>query len=133
MNADQPPAGCPRTMPALDFNKMIPYSGNGDWSGCPLNGNAHGVKLSLFNFPGEFFVAPGIRNMALTPDRKTLMVAGYTDGYLYFIDVKSWHVVNKIYLGHRMRALTLSNDGRYVYVGSSQGGFKVELEALSGI
>jgi len=78
----------------------------------------------------SIFVAPGIRNMALTPDRQTLMIAGYTDGYLYFMDTGTWKIISKIYLGRRMRALTLSNNGKYVYAGSSQGGFRMELAVV---
>jgi len=78
----------------------------------------------------SIFVAPGIRNMMLTPDRQTLMIGGYTDGYLYFMDTGTWKIINKIYMGCRMRALTLSNNGKYVYVGSSQGGFRVDIQRV---
>ncbi len=90
------------------------------------------IRLLDENFLEQqsIFVAPGIRNMTLTPDRKILMIAGYTDGYLYFMDTGTWKIVNKIYLGRRMRALTLSNNGKYVYVGSSQGGFRVDIQRV---
>ncbi len=74
----------------------------------------------------KVFVAPGIRNMVLTPDRKILIIAGYADGHLHFMDTAHWKIIRKVYLGCRMRGLNLSRDGKYVYVGSSQGGFRVE-------
>jgi hypothetical protein len=75
-------------------------------------------------------VAPGVSGLLLTPDRRHILVGGYTDGYLYFLDAESWEVVTRLYLGHRMRELRLSRDGRRVYVGSSQGGFRIDLQRV---
>ncbi len=77
-------------------------------------------------------VAPGISGMALTDDKRHLLIGGYTDGNLYFMNMETWHIVTSLYLGHRMRELRLSRDGRYVYVGTSQGGFRIDIPRVLG-
>jgi hypothetical protein len=73
------------------------------------------------------YIAPGINGMVLTPDHQYVLIGGYTDGYLYFMNMATWEVVTRLYLGHRMRELQLSRDGRQVYVGTSQGGFRIDI------
>lgn len=72
-------------------------------------------------------IAPGVSGIALTRDQRFILVGGYTDGNLYFLDAVTWKIVAHLYLGHRMRELRLSRNGRYVYVGTSQGGFRVDI------
>lgn len=75
----------------------------------------------------QTYVAPGISGMVLTPDQQHVLIGGYTDGHLYFMNLATWEVVTRLYLGSRMRELRLSKDGRHVYVGSSQGGFRIDI------
>jgi hypothetical protein len=75
----------------------------------------------------QTYIAPGISGMVLTPDKQYLLIGGYTDGYLYFMNMTTWKVGTRLYLGHRMRELRLSHDGHYVYVGTSQGGFRIDI------
>ena len=77
-------------------------------------------------------VAAGISGMALTSDKRHLVIGGYTDGNLYFMDMEPWQVVNSLYLGHRMREIRLSRDGRHIYVGTSQGGFRINISSALG-
>jgi prepilin signal peptidase PulO-like enzyme (type II secretory pathway) len=77
-------------------------------------------------------IVAGTSGMALTPDKRHLLIGGYADGRLYFMDMETWDVVASLYLGHRMRELRLSKDGRYVYVGTSQGGFRVDIPRVMG-
>jgi hypothetical protein len=77
-------------------------------------------------------IVPGISAMALTHDKRHLLIGGYTDGNLYFMNMETWKVVTSLYLGHRMRELKLSRDGRYVYVGTSQGGFRIDIQRVLG-
>ena len=51
---------------------------------------------------------------------------------IYVLNLETWEVVSSVYLGHRMRELRLSRNGRYVYVGTSQGGFRIDLPRLLG-
>jgi hypothetical protein len=77
-------------------------------------------------------IAPGISGMVLTHNKRHLVIGGYTDGNLYFMNMETWQVVTRLYLGHRMRELRLSRDGRYVYVGTSQGGFRIDIPRVLG-
>ena len=78
----------------------------------------------------QTYIAPGLSAMVLTPDRQHVLIGGYADGYLYCMNMTTWDVVARLYLGHRMRELRLSGDGRRVYVGTSQGGFRIDLARL---
>jgi hypothetical protein len=75
-------------------------------------------------------IVPGISGMVLTPDKRYLLIGGYADGNLYFMNMETWKVVTRLYLGQRMRELRLSRDGRYVYVGTSQGGFRIDIQRV---
>ena len=74
--------------------------------------------------------APGVSGMVLTSDKRYLVIGGYADGYLYFMNMETWNVETELFLGRRMRELRLSRDGRFVLVGTSQGGFRVEVAAV---
>jgi hypothetical protein len=75
----------------------------------------------------QTYIAPGISGLVLTPDKQYLLIGGYTDGHLYVMNMATWQIVARLYLGHRMRELRLSHDGRHVYVGTSQGGFRIDI------
>ncbi len=76
------------------------------------------------------FIAPGVRNIAVTPDGDTIIVAGYADGHLYFLDAHSWRIITKCYIGRRIRGLNFSSDGQFLYAGSSQGGFRMNITTI---
>lgn len=73
---------------------------------------------------------PGLRCMALSKDNKKLLVGGHTSGFLYILHADSLQEEKRLFLGKRMRELVPSKDGRFIYVGSDQGAFRINLDLL---
>ena len=68
------------------------------------------------------------RNLALDKESDRLYVGGWINGILDVIDLTSRRSVGKLYLGRRLRGISLSDDRRTLYAVSQNGVFKVDLE-----
>jgi hypothetical protein len=123
-----------RYMEVPIYKRLQMYFHPGPIDGTTLVTNLWDGTVTLYsrNFRPlrQTYIAPGISGMALTKDKRHLAIGGYTDGNLYFMDMKTWKVVTNLYLGHRMREIRISRDGRYIYIGTSQGGFRINISRV---
>lgn len=69
-------------------------------------------------------LAPGVRFMRLSDDRRMLFVAGYFDGYLYQIRVPEMELHRKVFVGSRVRSLHIAPGDDRVVCASSLGVFR---------
>jgi hypothetical protein len=113
------------------YRRLQVYMIPGPEAGTVLVSDLWTGAISLFdrglNRVREEKIAPGISGMLLMPNKRHLAVGGYTDGFLRMVDMTDWSVSEKFFLGRRMRELRLSPDGRFLLVGTSQGGFRVDV------
>jgi len=94
----------------------------------PLQGKVYMYRADTSSLITWFYVPKGIRRMAYSPSHKRLYAGNYITGNLEVIDPFAQKVVNKIFVGKRIRDVFYSHATKKVYVASSLGFFEVSPE-----
>ena len=92
-------------------------------------------NIRIFNnkldYIGKFELEKGVRNLAAVPNLPVLAVVNYGKGFLSFIDIRNYHLLKKIFIGYRARAINFSSDNKFMYIGTTEGGLKIDLSWIS--
>jgi hypothetical protein len=79
------------------------------------------------------WLSQGIRFLCSDEDRGLIYVANYLSGIVYFIDSSTLKTRKKIFVGRRIRHLSMSGDGNELLIVSSAGFYRVFPDIVLGI
>jgi YVTN family beta-propeller protein len=78
---------------------------------------------------GDFTPAVMPRELALSPDGRTLFVTGRRSGKLYAVDLESFSVAGSVAVGSEPMGVVVSPDGKAVFVACSEDGTVVRVDS----
>lgn len=71
-------------------------------------------------------LCPGVRFTAVAPDGRLVASVDNIHGRVFFVDTATMRVISEHRVGPRARDVTFSLDGRYAFVPSAAGGFRIK-------
>lgn len=71
-------------------------------------------------------LCPGLRFTAVSPDGTRVASVDNIHGRVFFVDTATMRIVSEFNVGPRARDVMFSSDGRYAYVPSAAGGFRIK-------
>ncbi len=113
--------------PASWISQMIiDPVGRRAYVGSYLGGFVHILDLDSLEHHGKFYLEPGIRSLNFDAQRRWLLAAGHYSGYEFVYDIDRQEIVDKLFLGKRVRWVCVDAISGKWQATSSIGGFEID-------
>jgi hypothetical protein len=95
------------------------------FTGMPMHGAVYVFDAQKNKFKRRITLEVGIRDLTFDPERRALFAAGYLTGHVFVINADTYQVVDKIFVGRKVRHINWDPGNKRLYVTSANGCLEV--------